>query len=57
MPLFTPKQVSTGGVVLQNSQKKKKKKMLAVAHSSVNPLEYTIMKPKCVHIMGLQAFQ
>jgi hypothetical protein len=34
-----------------------KKKMLAVAHSSVNPLEYTIMKPKCVHIMGLQAFQ
>ena len=56
MPSFTPKQVSTGGVVLQNSQKKKKK-MLAVAHSSVNPLEYTIMKPKCVHIMGLQAFQ
>jgi hypothetical protein len=36
---------------------KKKKKLLAVAHSSVNPLEYTIMKPKCVHIMGLQAFQ
>jgi len=35
----------------------KKKKMLAVAHSSVNPLEYTIMKPKCVRIMGLQAFQ
>ncbi|KAJ6955787.1 hypothetical protein NC652_007025 [Populus alba x Populus x berolinensis] len=33
------------------------KKLLAVAHSSVNPLEYTIMKPKCVHIMGLQAFQ
>jgi hypothetical protein len=55
MPLFSPKQVSTGGIVLQNSQKKKK--MLAVAHSSVNPLEYTIMKPKCVRIMGLQAFQ
>jgi hypothetical protein len=28
--------------------------MLAVAHSSVNPLEYTIMKPKCVHIMGTE---